>query len=162
MARVLITGMSGAGKSTVLGELAARGYRTIDTDYGGWTDGDGGPWDTDRMAALLAEETTVVVSRTSENQGRFYDRFEHVVLLSAPVDVLIERVRARSNNPYGHTSEQQREIIAHVAAVEPALRRGATLELDGRLPPGELAGMIARLAGPPRPRGGVSSPSRGG
>jgi hypothetical protein len=27
--------MSGVGKSTVIGELAARGYRAIDTDYGG-------------------------------------------------------------------------------------------------------------------------------
>ena len=45
MARVLITGMSGAGKSTVLGELAARGYRTVDTDYDGWTDGNVGTWE---------------------------------------------------------------------------------------------------------------------
>ncbi|MDX1890654.1 AAA family ATPase [Mycolicibacterium sp. 050158] len=34
MKRVLVTGMSGAGKSTLLAELAARGYRTVDTDYG--------------------------------------------------------------------------------------------------------------------------------
>ena len=36
MKRVLITGMSGAGKSSLLDELAARGYRTVDTDYGGY------------------------------------------------------------------------------------------------------------------------------
>lgn len=34
MRRVLITGMSGTGKSSLLQELAARGYRTVDTDYG--------------------------------------------------------------------------------------------------------------------------------
>ncbi|MDF2917232.1 AAA family ATPase [Microbacterium sp. NPDC086615] len=148
MARVLITGMSGAGKSTVLGELAARGYRTVDTDYDGWTDGNGGPWDVDRMTALLAAESTVVVSGTSENQGSFCDRFEHVVLLSAPAEVLLERVRARANNPYGHTAAQQQEILAYVTAVEPLLRRSATLELDGTLPVGELADVVARLAGP--------------
>lgn len=32
--RVPITGMSGTGKSSLLHELAARGYRTVDTDYG--------------------------------------------------------------------------------------------------------------------------------
>lgn len=28
--------MSGTGKSSVLAELARRGHRVIDTDYGGW------------------------------------------------------------------------------------------------------------------------------
>ena len=36
MKRVLVTGMSGAGKSSLLDELAARGHRTVDTDYGGY------------------------------------------------------------------------------------------------------------------------------
>ncbi|WP_205783831.1 hypothetical protein [Microbacterium sp. 10M-3C3] len=54
MASVLITGMSGAGTSTLLAELAARGHRTVDTDLDGWTDGDGGPGDEPRMTALLA------------------------------------------------------------------------------------------------------------
>ena len=33
--RVLLTGMSGAGKTTVLDELGRRGLRSLDTDYGG-------------------------------------------------------------------------------------------------------------------------------
>lgn len=145
MARVLITGMSGTGKSTLLGELAARGYRTVDTDHDGWTNGRGGPWHVDRVTALLSAESTVAISGTSENQELFYDRFEHVVLLTAPVDVLIERVSARTNNPYGHTAEQQREIRGYVADVEPLLRQSATLELDARLPPSQLADIIAQL-----------------
>jgi len=34
--RVLITGVSGVGKSTVIEELRARGFRAVDTDYGGY------------------------------------------------------------------------------------------------------------------------------
>lgn len=36
MTAVLVTGMSGVGKSTALAELARRGFDTVDTDYGHW------------------------------------------------------------------------------------------------------------------------------
>jgi shikimate kinase len=101
------------------------------------------------MTELLATESTVVVSGTTENQSRFYDRFEHVVLLSAPVDVLIDRVRRRSNNPYGHSVEHQQQIRRHLADVEPLLRRGATVEMDAQVPVDQLADAISRLAGEP-------------
>ena len=97
------------------------------------------------MSELLDRHDDVVVSGAVENQGRFYDRFEHVVLLSAPVEVLVERVATRTNNPYGRSAEQQAEIRQYVVDVEPLLRRGATLELDGRLPVGELADVIEAL-----------------
>jgi hypothetical protein len=48
--------------------------------------------------------------------------------------VLIERVRVRTNNPYGKTAEQQAEITRYVAEIEPMILRTATLELDGQLP----------------------------
>ena len=79
------------------------------------------------------------------NQGRFYDRFQHVVLLTAPLDVIVDRVVNRSNNPYGKTPEQQQEIDRYVREVEPLLRRGATVRLDGRRPVSELADAVERL-----------------
>jgi shikimate kinase len=136
--------MSGAGKTTVLDELRRRGHPTFDTDYDGWELPDG-TWDEQRMEGLLASHPDVVVSGTVENQGRFYDRFEHVVLLSAPLHVLVERVSTRSNNPYGKTAEQRAEIANYLDAVEPLLRQGATLELDGQLPTSELADVIEVL-----------------
>ncbi|GAA2505811.1 AAA family ATPase [Winogradskya humida] len=151
MTRVLVTGMSGAGKTTLLGELARRGVTTVDTDYDGWELPDG-TWDEPRMTALLAEPGHVVVSGTVSNQGRFYDRFDEVVLLSAPLDVLLERVARRTNDPYGRTAAQQAEIKRYVAEVEPLLRRGATLELDGRRTVADLADTVERLLGSPRSR----------
>ena len=144
MARVLITGMSGAGKTTVLQELSRRGHRTIDTDYDGWVLPDE-TWDEPRMSALLASDLSLVVAGTVENQGRFYDRFAAVVLLSAPVEVLIDRVSARTNNPYGNSANDQSAIRQYVLDVEPLLRSGATLELDGRRPVAELADEVERL-----------------
>lgn len=43
MKRVLLTGMSGTGKSTVIRELAARGYRAIDAGDAGWSHCCGAP-----------------------------------------------------------------------------------------------------------------------
>jgi shikimate kinase len=123
--------MSGAGKTTLLNELRCRGHRAVDTDYDGWTLSDG-TWDEPRMAALLANGSPVIVSGTVENQVRFYDNFDAIILLSAPLSVLLERVSGRANNPYGTTSEEREEISRNLGDVEPLLRAGATLELDGR------------------------------
>ncbi len=79
MSRVLVTGMSGVRKSTILVELRRRGLLVVDTDDDGWELSDG-TWD----------ET-----------------------------------------------------------VEPLLRRGASLELDGRLPVAELADAVERLVTTP-------------
>jgi broad-specificity NMP kinase len=144
VARVLVTGMSGVGKTSLLGELRRRGHLTVDTDYDGWTLPDQ-TWDERRMARLLVRHPDVIVSGTVENQGLFYDHFEHVVLLSAPLGVLFERVSTRSNNPYGKSLEQRAEIAGYVRTVEPLLRRGATLQLDGRRPVSELADAVERL-----------------
>jgi shikimate kinase len=95
----------------------------VDTDYDGWELPDR-TWDETRMARLLAGNQDVIVSGTVENQVRFYDRFEHIVLLSAPLDVLMQRVTDRTNNPYGKSSAEREEIARYVQTVEPLLRRG--------------------------------------
>lgn len=117
---------------------------TVDTDYDGWELSDG-TWDEQRMEWLLASETDVLVSGTVENQGLFYDRFEYVVLLSAPLDVLLERVSRRTNNPYGKGVAQRAEIAQFQQTIEPLLRKGCSLELDGRRPVSELADAIEQL-----------------
>lgn len=136
--------MSGAGKSTLLEELRRRGHDTVDTDYDGWTLPDGS-WDEERVSRLLAEPHNVVVSGTVENQANFYNRFDHVILLSAPVDILLERVRTRRNNPYGQSVSQQAEIRHYVETVEPLLRRGATIELDCTRTRQDLADEVEQL-----------------
>lgn len=156
MPRVLVTGMSGTGKSSVLVELGRRGHRVVDTDYGGWSedvalpDGSGVEqlWREDRFRVLLAEdlEGSLFVSGTAANQGKFYDRFDVVVLLSLPVDVLLERVAERGTNDFGKTPDQRRRILRDLDLVEPLLRRTATAEIDTRRPLGEVVDAIEALA----------------
>jgi shikimate kinase len=91
------------------------------------------------MAQLLVNHRDIAAAGTVSNQGRFYDRFEHVVLLSAPVEVLLDRVGTRTTNPYGREPGERAEIVRYVATVEPMLRRTATVELDAHGQPAELA-----------------------
>ena len=67
------------------------------------------------------------------------------MLLSAPVEVLVERVSGRSDNPYGHSPREQAEMRTNVVEVEPLLRAGAGFELDGGQPVSELADLIERI-----------------
>jgi len=154
MRRVLITGMSGTGKSSALSQLTARGFDVVDTDDPGWTewsDEDGGYlWVEDRMAALLDKpvSTGLFVSGATSNQVKFYSRFDAIVLLSAPVDVLAERIRTRTTNRYGKSAAEMEQIRRHVKDVEPLLRRACTHEIDAREPLAIVVNRLAELAGP--------------
>jgi len=153
--RVLITGMSGTGKSSVQAELRERGFKTVDTDYGGWSEqvdvtASGDPpsrewlWREDLMARLLATEDADVlfVSGATRNQTKFYPQFDHVVLLTAPVAVITERLTRRTNNPYGKDPAELAEVLGLKETVEPALRRAADLEIDTNIPLNEVVETI--------------------
>ena len=75
------------------------------------------------------------------------------MLLSAPLDVMLERVVTRESNPFGKTEAEREKIADDRAAFEPLLRAGATTEIDTRKPlvdvVDELEAIAAR-AEPPR------------
>jgi hypothetical protein len=141
--------MSGTGKSSLLDELAARRFRTVDTDYGDWhelTDGEW-LWREDRIDALLSDHQSqgaglLFVQGTTRNQTVFYPRINHIVLLSVPTEVLIERLRTRSNNPYGKRPSEVIETLEYVQTVEPLVRESATLEVVTTIPVDQVADMV--------------------
>ena len=149
MKRVLLTGMSGTGKSSVVRELVARGYKAVDTDDG-WSElqPDGRQlWREDAIAKLLATEDADVlfVAGCEENQAKFHDQFDHIVLLTAPLDTLVSRLDSRTSNSYGKTPEERRRFLEDVESVEPLLRRAATDEVDTTMPVDEVVTSILRL-----------------
>ena len=147
MPTVFVTGMSGTGKSSALAELGRRGHRVVDTDAHEWSEwfpGDGEwRWREDRIARLLAADGGLrYLCGCQSNQGVFYDRFAAVVLLSAPLEVILERVEARTTNDYGRAPEERAAIIENLGAIEPLLRATCTHEIDAARP---LADVVAEL-----------------
>jgi dephospho-CoA kinase len=149
VAVVFVTGMSGTGKSSALDELARRGHQVVDTDYGDWIDREGEPlWREELIEALLDEHAggTLFLAGCVANQGRFYERFDAVVVLSAPAEVILERVAVRETNEFGKTDAERERILDDLQTVEPLLRRGATDEIDTRAPLGEVVDALERIA----------------
>jgi thymidylate kinase len=121
----------------------------VDTYYGDWIERGAEPlWREDRIDQLLKEHENGVlfVSGCVANQGKFYPRFDAVVLLSAPADVILERVAGRSTNDFGKTDSEREQILSDLAAVEPLLRWGATAEIDARAPLAEVVDALERIA----------------
>jgi dephospho-CoA kinase len=155
MSNVLVTGMSGIGKSTALAELGRRGFDVVDTDSLSWirwtpatADAEGEwVWREDRIADLLAccREGTLYVSGCRSNQGKFYDRFDAVVLLSAPYEVIMDRVRSRTTNDFGKGPGERERILSDLRSVEPLLRATATHEIDATKPPDEVVDALIRI-----------------
>ena len=163
MSRVLVTGMSGTGKSSALAELGRRGYRVVDTDDPGWREyrefvepsdelhGGEWLWVEERMTGLLDSDDgrTLFVQGCVRNQGKFYDRFDAVVLLSAPAEVILDRIARRTTNDYGKTSLEREMILDDLAKVEPLLRAGCSHELDASRPLDELVDELIAIASRP-------------
>lgn len=133
---VLVTGMSGSGKSTALTALARAGHPVVDTDDAGWivaastAPGAEPVWDLDRVTARIDGHRAgwLFIAGCVTNQAAMYERFDAVVLLSAPIHLLQQRVSDRTN-PYGATPDDREKIAADHAEFEPWLRTGATHEI---------------------------------
>lgn len=151
MKRVLLTGMSGTGKSSVVRALAARGYKAIDTDDGWCEPLPGGRqrWREDAISELLATEDAAVlfVAGCEENQVRFQPRFDLIILLSAPAETLIERLSSRTTNSYGKAPGEQGRVLDDLRIVEPLLRTAADHELRTTMPLSDVVAAVLRLAG---------------
>jgi shikimate kinase len=162
--RVLLTGMSGTGKSALIAELAARGYKAVDADADEWSEWvecagsaevPGSPvepgrdwvWREDRIQGLLSTEDADVLflSGCAQNMGRFLPQFDHVVLLSAPAAVILERLATRTNNPYGKHPEEVARVLGLLQTVEPLLRNAAGHEVDTSAPLDQVMATVLRL-----------------
>jgi dephospho-CoA kinase len=156
--------MSGPGKSTLISELALRGYKAVDADgdaFSEWvevSDDSGIPgspvepdrdwvWREDRIQALLSTEDTDVLflSGCAQNMGMFLPQFDHVILLSAPAAVIVERLGTRTTNAYGKHPDEVARVLGLRETVEPLLRRIAGHEIDTSARLDDVVAKLLRL-----------------
>lgn len=165
MVKILITGMSGTGKSTVSELLAARGHRAVDTDTDQWSRWETLPdgtadwvWREPAISELLAghRDGALFVAGCKSNQGRFYPQFDQVVLLSVPAEIMLARIATRTNNPFGKRPAERAAILRDLADVEPLLRATCTVEIDTSAPIDEVVGQLEGLAGGPEAPAGTA------
>ena len=111
-------------------------------------------WVEEKITTLLDGEDprSLFVAGGVRNQAKFYDRFDSVVLLSAPADVILERVGRRTTNDYGKNDLERAEILVDLAEIEPVLRAECTHELDANRPLAEIVADLLAIAEQPRPR----------
>jgi shikimate kinase len=144
---VLITGMSGTGKSSLVLELRKRGYSAYDADDDGFSeprqDGRWG-WRAEQVAELLSgsPDQLLFFAGCSEEQAEL--PFDYRVLLTAPEPVVIERLRTRTNNPYARGEQELSQVLTDFAEIEPLIRRSADLVLTTTEPPARVADALLR------------------
>jgi shikimate kinase len=150
--RVLLTGMSGTGKSSIVRELRRRGFEAYDADDDGFAEPDEGGiwrWDAPRVSALLdrAGDGLLFFAGCSEEQVEF--RWDLKVLLTAPEAVILERLADRSTNSYGKSAEERARVLADLREVEPLLRASADLVIETTEPLGRVVERVLAAAAPP-------------
>ena len=68
------------------------------------------------------------------------------MLLSAPADVILDRVARRTTNAYGKSPLERAEIMADLAEVVPLLRQECTHELDASRPLDHVVADLVEIA----------------
>ncbi len=150
--KVLITGTSGTGKSTVASLLRARGLKAIETDYddyiaywehvttgereympepfpADWFAMHHWKWDIDTLCNVLARSSeTTFVCGDSRNKAEAFSLFDKLFVLKLDDAALIDRLISRSNNPYGKNPEERQWAIAeNDSTVTQLVEAGATV-----------------------------------
>ena len=149
MTILLLTGISGTGKSTLTQALNDKDVKAIDLDTPEWsmwtkdiqTPIELGPpvkedsdwiWDEIKVKNLLNSHKNehLILSGCAENMGEFLPYFDRIIVLTVSTDVLTHRLQNRTTNQYGKDSLELERILKQKETIEPLLKTLSDIELD--------------------------------
>ena len=160
MSAVLITGCSGAGKSTIAAVLARRGLASLDADddpsHARFVDPTGAvvveepaapdlawlarhswAWDPARLDELIRAEApaTLFVCGGADNQQEVADRFTQVFLLEIDEPTMLARLDARQDyHDWGRIGDTREYLRHKLPALQDRLRAYGAIPVDARQP----------------------------
>lgn len=159
---ILVSGLSGAGKSMVYRELLARGVEAhgFDEDrFGEWFDRFSGeptnfptrrgPNDTDHLEFRVHRDKIADLAHRSRgrvvflcggagHEFKFWELLDLVIYLSVDDDTLRQRLTARTDNGYGQTPDELASILEANATFEPMYREHGAVVVDASGPIDEI------------------------
>ena len=147
--RVLVTGLSGTGISSLVKELRRRDYIAFDADDDGFSaqlpDGTWG-WRTELIESLFDQyaDQLVFFAGCSDEQALF--AFDLKVLLTAPVEIMLDRLRLRTTNSFGKTRAERDRVLADMEWVLPLMRASADLVIETTTPIDEVTDTVLGAA----------------
>jgi dephospho-CoA kinase len=173
MPLILVSGISGSGKSAVCVELQKRGYEAHDTDLDGnavWVDRETGettPGHSARSASspewfekhewrvvpekveALAEHAstrTVFLCGMTANEREVWHLFARVVYLSTDAQTIRDRVASRTTNDFGKTQHEMAAILDWHEVVEEQQRQSGAVIIDATRPLSQVVGDVISAA----------------
>ncbi|MEG0255941.1 AAA family ATPase [Vagococcus sp.] len=153
MVKVLLTGMSGVGKSTTLKQICQNYEHVIDLDYDGWIfmdeENNELKIDTNRIVDYLLQNKAkdIFLAGTAINQREMYPYLDFVITLTAPLEVMHERVLTRNNKSFGKSSEEWQKIISDKNNFEPLIIKGSDFVVSTDSAPADVVKNIYKLVG---------------
>jgi len=157
MTAVLITGCSGAGKTTIAAVLARRGLASLDTDDDpslarfvdsagavvkeepaapdlDWLSRHSWAWDPGRLDELIAAApATLYVCGGAANELELADRFTHMFLLEIDEPTMLARIDARRDyHDWGHVGDTREHLRRFLPGYQDRLRAFGAIPIDAR------------------------------